>query len=202
MSAKFLVISDFHGSMKSLNKVKAAYHKYEPDFSVMCGDITHFGTIEEAVKILERIPTDVIGVTGNCDSGGIEHAFEDVGGKYIELKKVDKNGYSFIGLSGSNYSEEKVDVFKERAKDVDIYVFHQPPYGILDEASRGKHIGHKKLLGVVKENGPRLVLSGHVHEDRGKREQDGIIFMNPGPAGDGKLGLVDISAEKIDAKLI
>ncbi len=202
MSAKFLVISDIHGSMKSLNKVKAAYHKYEPDFSIICGDITHFGTREEAVKILERIPTEVIGVAGNCDPGGVEQAFEDVGGEYLELKKVDKNRLSFIGLSGSNYSEEKVDLFKERAEDVDIYVFHQPPYGMLDEVSRGKHIGHKKLFEVIRENRPKLVLSGHVHEDRGKEQWEGIIFMNPGPAGDDKLGLVNIDGEKIDAKLI
>jgi len=202
MSLKFLVISDIHGSMRSLNKIKAAYHKYEPDLSVVCGDITHFGTKEEAVKILERIPTEVIGVTGNCDPGGVEQAYEDVEGEYIELKKVEKNGFSFIGLSGSNYSEEKVDVFQERAEEVDVYVFHQPPYGILDEASRGKHIGHKGLLDVIKENRPELVLSGHVHEDRGKMERDGTIFMNPGPAGDDKQGFVNISEEKIDVKLI
>jgi len=203
MSAtKFLVISDIHGSKKSLNKIKAAYHKYEPDFSVVCGDITHFGTKEEAVKILERIPNDVIGVTGNCDPRGVEQAFEDVGGEYIELKKVQKNGFSFIGLSGSDYSEEKVEVFKDRAEGADIFVFHQPPYGILDEASRGKHIGNEKLLEVIEENRPKLVLSGHVHEDRGKKQRDGTIFMNPGPAGDDKLGLVNIDGKKIDAKLI
>ncbi len=202
MKLKLLVISDIHGAMKSVNKITAAYHKYDPDLSVICGDITHFGSRGDAVDILEKIPTEVIGVTGNCDPGGVEHAFGDVGGEYIELKKVEKADVSFIGLSGSDYSEEKIDLFKERSKNTDVYVFHQPPYGILDEASRGKHIGHKKLLDVVKENSPRLVLSGHVHEDRGKEKREGRIHMNPGPAGDDKLGLVDISEERIKTKLI
>lgn len=204
MPLKFLVISDIHGSMKSINKINAAYHKYDPDISVVCGDITHFGSKENAVNILKKIPTDIIGVIGNCDPGSVEGAFEEIDGEYIELKKVERDGVSFIGLSGSNYSEEKVEVFKERSKGVDVYVLHQPPYRILDEASRGKHIGDKKLLEVLNENDniPKLVLSGHVHEDRGTVKREGTVYMNPGPASDDKLGLVTIKGEKITAKLI
>ncbi|MFP4185304.1 MAG: metallophosphoesterase family protein [Thermoplasmata archaeon] len=202
MILKSLVISDIHGSMKATNKIKAAYHKYEPELSIICGDITHFGSKEEAVNILEKIPTDLIGVTGNCDPGGVEQAFEEVDGEYIELKSVERNGVSFIGLSGSNYSEEKLKVFKDRSKGIDAYVFHQPPYGILDEASRDKHIGNEGLLEVLNDNSPKLVLSGHVHEDRGTVEREGTVYMNPGPASDDKLGLVTINGEKISAKLI
>lgn len=202
MSIRFLVISDIHGAKKSLNKIKAAFHNYDPDFSVLCGDITHFGNKDDAVKILSKIPDGFIGVIGNCDHEDVMEAYEKTGGKYIELKRVDKEDISFIGLSGSDYSQEKVDVFRERSRGVDVYVFHQPPYGILDEASRGKHIGSKKLLPVIEENKPKLVLSGHVHEDRGKVEKDGTVYMNPGPAADDNLGLVEIEGEKVNAKFI
>ncbi len=203
MSPKFLVISDIHGSKKSLNKINAAFHKYDPDFSVLCGDITHFGKQEEAVDILDKIPTDdVLGVIGNCDPENIMHAYEEIGGEYIELKKVERRGLSFIGLSGSNYSQEKVDAFEDRSKGIDVFVFHQPPYGILDKASGNKHIGSKKLLPVVEENRPKLVLSGHVHEDRGIMEKESTVYMNPGPAADDNLGLVKIEDENVKAKLI
>ncbi|MBS3816865.1 MAG: metallophosphoesterase family protein [Candidatus Thermoplasmatota archaeon] len=202
MCAKFLVISDIHGSLKSLNKVRAAYHKYEPDFSVICGDITHFGSKEDAVDILEKIPTEIIGITGNCDKRGVEQAYPETDNRYIELKMVEKKGIDFIGLSGSKYSEEKVRTFKERAVGADVLVFHQPPYGYLDEASRGKHIGSKKLVSVVEELKPKLVLSGHVHEDRGTIREKGTVYMNPGPAGDDKLGFVEIEGEKVNAQLI
>ncbi|MBS3781812.1 MAG: metallophosphoesterase [Candidatus Thermoplasmatota archaeon] len=202
MATKFLVISDIHGSKRSLNKINAAYHKYEPDFSVLCGDITHFGKKKIAVEILEKIPTDVIGVLGNCDPGQIEQAYGETGEEYIELKITEKDDVTFIGLSGSNYSEEKVQTFAERSEGIDVFVSHQPVYGILDENSKGKHIGSEKLLPIIKKNEPKLVLSGHVHEDKGIVEKKGTVYMNPGPAADDNLGLVKIEDEKINAKLI
>ncbi|MFP3871567.1 MAG: metallophosphoesterase [Candidatus Aenigmatarchaeota archaeon] len=202
MACKILVISDIHGSMRCLNRIKAAYHKYGFNFGVVCGDITHFGRKEDAVEILEKMPTEVIGVLGNCDPPIVEEAYEETGNEYIELKMTERKGIDFIGLSGSKYSGEKVEAFKERADGADVYVFHQPPYGYLDEASRGKHIGSKRLVPVVTENSPRLVLSGHVHEDRGVLEQDGTVFMNPGPAGSDNLGLVEIDEENIETWLI
>jgi Icc-related predicted phosphoesterase len=36
------------------------------------------------------------------------------------------------------------------------------------------------------------VLSGHIHEDRGIVEKDGIIYMNPGPAKEGYSGLLEL----------
>ncbi len=202
MSLKLLVISDIHGSMRCLNKIKAAHHKYGSDLGVICGDITHFGDKEEAVKILENMPTDVIGVLGNCDPAGVELAYHETDNDYIELKVVKKAGIDFVGLSGSNYSKDKVDVFRDRSEGVDVYVFHQPPYGYLDEASKGKHIGSKELLPVIEKNKPRVVLSGHVHEHRGVLEKDGTIFMNPGPAGNDELGLLEIDEKKVRYKLI
>lgn len=202
MSTRILVISDIHGSMRSLNKIKAAYHKYDFDFGVICGDITHFGNKEDAVEILEKMPTEVIGILGNCDPATVEQAYEETDDWYIELKMATKRGIDFIGLSGSKYSEDKVEVFKERSKGADVFVLHQPPYGYLDEASRGKHIGSKKLLPVVEDNQPKIVLSGHVHEDRGVMEEKGTVFMNPGPAGEDKLGLLEIDGEKVKPKLI
>jgi len=202
MSAKFLVISDIHGSKKSLNKINAAFHRYDPDFSVICGDITHFGDKEQAVEILDKIPIEVIGVIGNCDPEIVHQAFDETGGEYIELKRVEKDGISFIGLSGSDYSTEKVEAFKERSDGIDVFVFHQPPYGVLDEASKNKHMGSDKLPSVIEENKPKLVLSGHVHEDRGIIEKEETIYMNPGPASDDNLGLVKIENGEVDVKLI
>ncbi len=202
MSSRFLVISDIHGSERCLNKIIAAYHKYEPDFSVVCGDITHFGPMEKGKEILEKIPTDVLGIIGNCDPRSLVQAYEDAEEEYIELKEVEREGISFIGLSRSSYSEEKMEVYEERSKDIDVFVVHEPPYGHLDNASQNKHIGSEELLEVVEKNKPRLVLSGHVHEDRGILEQGRTTYVNPGPASDDNLALIKMKGDKVKAKLI
>ncbi len=202
MSTKFLVISDIHGNERSLNKIKACYHKYDPDFSVICGDITNFGPFQDAVKILERIPTDIIGIIGNCDPNSVIQAYEEVEEEYIELKLTEKEGLDFIGLSGSSYSDDKLKTFEKRAGSADVFVLHQPPYNTLDKTSKGKHIGDKYLRTIIQNKEPKLVLSGHVHESRGIVEKEETMFMNPGPAMEDKLGLVKIKQNKLIPKLI
>lgn len=202
MTTKFLVISDIHGNERCLNKIRASYHKYEPDFSVVCGDITHFGPPQDAMNILERIPTDVIGIIGNCDPESVIQAYAEAEEEYIELKITQKGDLDFIGLSGSSYSEDKLQTFERRGSVSDVFVFHQPPYDILDKTSKGEHIGNKDLKPMIEKLEPKLVLSGHVHEDRGIVEEENTTFMNPGPAMDDKLGLVEIEDDTIDAKLI
>lgn len=202
MSLKLLVISDIHGEKKSLNRIKAAYHNHDPDIAVICGDITHFGDMKEAVGYLEKIPLDVIGVIGNCDPIGVEEAYKEVGADYIHLNPVGIDGVKFIGLSGSNYSDEILKEFKELSRDSDVFVLHQPPYSYLDKTSRGKNIGNEKLLSIIDENKPRLVLSGHVHEDKGIIEEEETIYLNPGPAHNDNLSIVEISKDGIKVKLI
>ncbi|MGM0405610.1 MAG: metallophosphoesterase, partial [Thermoplasmatota archaeon] len=48
MRLKVLVVSDIHGSIKSINRINAVIHNHEPEMLVVCGDITNFGDKEEA----------------------------------------------------------------------------------------------------------------------------------------------------------
>ncbi len=204
MPTKLLVISDVHGSMKSLNRIKAVYHKEEPDLAVICGDITHFGPKEMASKFLSRMDLNAIGVIGNCDPPEVKDVYEENDGTYLHLNPTRKNGISFLGLSGSKHDKETLKRFRgiSLSNDIDVFVLHQPPYGYLDKASRGKHLGEEALLPMIDEAEPRLVLSGHVHEDRGIIEERNTIYLNPGPASDDNLGIVEIDSKGIDARLV
>jgi len=202
MSLKLLVISDIHGEKKSLNRIKAAYHNHDPDLTVVCGDITHFGNKNDAVEYLEKIPTDIIGVVGNCDPKGVEEAYKEVGAQYLHLNTVKIDGTEFVGISGSNYSQEDLDKFKKLSMDSNVFVLHQPAYGYLDKASREKNIGNQDLLSIIDNNEPKLVLSGHVHEDRGIIDEQDTVYLNPGPAHEDNLAVVEISNNNIRAELI
>lgn len=92
--------------------------------------------------------------------------------------------------------------FKELSSDADVFVLHQPSYSYLDKTSRGKNIGDRGLLPIIDENKPRLVLSGHVHEDKGIIEEDKTVYLNPGPANNDNFALVEISKDGISGNLI
>ena len=203
MKVRLLVISDIHGSDRAINPIIAAYHNHKPDLLIVNGDITNFGTKEDAVSILDKFPIPPLGVTGNCDQNrGISESYAEVGGVNLHLNPIEHDGIRFLGLSGSKYSSEELKEFESLAELGDIFVLHSPPYGFLDEASRGKHIGEEGLLSIIEKKSPRLVLSGHVHESRGVEDDGVTIYLNPGPAMDDNLAIVDIDEDEIIPRLI
>ncbi len=63
--------------------------------------------------------------------------------------------------------------------DTDILITHGPPYGILDETTRGELVGCEDLLEVIQQRvKPRLHVFGHIHESYGKTEIDETTFVN------------------------
>ena len=64
-------------------------------------------------------------------------------------------------------------------EDTDILVVHGPPKGILDKVVRGaEHVGCELLRDRILEVRPKIVSFGHIHEDRGMIEIDGITYIN------------------------
>jgi hypothetical protein len=68
-----------------------------------------------------------------------------------------------------------------------ILLSHVPPYRYLDKAHSGKHIGSKILLKAIKENHPKLVLCGHIHEAKGRVKIGKTEVYNLGSCGDYKI---------------
>ena len=63
--------------------------------------------------------------------------------------------------------------------DTDVLITHGPPHGILDQTVRGKlNVGCEDLLEAVYRVKPKLHVFGHIHEVKGRKEYDGITFIN------------------------
>jgi len=61
-----------------------------------------------------------------------------------------------------------------------IYLSHVPPYGYLDRASSGEHIGHRQLFQHLDRLGwpEALVICGHVHECFGMIQRGNTVMVN------------------------
>lgn len=59
------------------------------------------------------------------------------------------------------------EIYKKIPEDVNIIISHGPVYGIHDivEYPHSKHAGSKELASRVKEIKPKLIVSGHLHDD-------------------------------------
>jgi putative phosphoesterase len=198
---KILAIADIHGAQYRLNLVLKNIERYSPDLVVICGDITQFGPGDVAKNFLDQIPIDTIVVTGNIDTLDVEKAIDDSKAVKIELKKVLRKGLPFVGVSGINPDHFKMLEDKKMIDNKTVLVTHVPPFNTKDKIFIGIHGGSKELRTLIDKYTPRLVLSGHIHEDPGFVKIGKTIVVNCSMGKRGEGALIDID-DDVSVKML
>ena len=207
---RILSVADIHGSQYRLNTVLNNIGKYSPDLVVICGDITQFGPGEVATNFLNQIPVETFAIPGNIDTSEVGPAICKSKAENIDLKRVVKNGISFVGIGGTipsplsniiisdKYSKKPIDhVIDEKS----ILVTHEPPFKTQDKVFIGHHAGSKELKELVEKYKPRLVLCGHAHEDPGMTTFHESVIVNCSMGKRTEGALIEIN-EEIDVKIL
>lgn len=205
------MVSDFHGDIKAFQGASFQAEDDHADIVVVCGDITHFGSLCEAKNLLStlvRLRVPVYFVPGNCDPASMTGVdFEGV--RCIHGVCQIHEDLMFIGVGGSlispfqtnfELSEKEIEeVLNQGFKQVQsrrwlILVSHNPPNDTkVDVTYSGEHIGSISLRRFIEDKKPSIVFCGHVHESRGIDHICDTIIMNPGSAKDGYYALADFN---------
>ena len=208
---KFLVITDLHQNTDMIPRFNELIGEKGAEFVLFLGDVTDFGTGEQAADIISRIDSKVYAIPGNCDPLDLPEKIRDVA---VDMhgNAADIGGYRLVGLGGSNITifhtafelEEDAlyDGLRRNACEGMILMTHAPSFGILDEIPSGANVGSPAIKRIVDEFHPILALSGHIHEAIGCKVIDGTTFVNPGPAKEGYCAVVDITDGKVGVELI
>ena len=72
---RILVTTDFHGDAEAFRKTALKAKQSKTDIIVICGDITHFGSIQNGRELLTFLlepNVPVLFVPGNCDPPELE----------------------------------------------------------------------------------------------------------------------------------
>jgi len=217
-----LVCGDIHDSRQGIRTIRDFHRELRPALTIICGDITNFGDGRKARKILDALPGRIMAVPGNCDPPGVLDGIDASRAENLHGRRIEFSGFSFAGMGGSpmrygtpfELDDETVrGMLVPLVEDLDVLVLHSPPYGHVDIARHGEHLGNPVVADVLKSTNagyfpPRLVLSAHVHEsrgiERGDGAEEGMTFINPGPAKDGCAALVSLGGKKdvVDAILL
>lgn len=124
--------------------------------------------------------------------------------KFTGKSKIQNQNFIFFDViyedSTMMNGDSKKDFFKNRVKSNNsrenklnnllrenpnsILIAHNPPYGFVDKAYTGKHVGSKILLSAIKKYKPKLVLCGHIHEAKGTANIGKTPIYNLGWHGD------------------
>ena len=100
---KILVGTDFHGNEGAFEQFAGRAEEERADILVVCGDITHFGTLQEARNLLSllaglRVP--VLFVPGNCDPPSLT-GVDIEGATCIHGRNISYEDTIFLGVGGS-----------------------------------------------------------------------------------------------------
>lgn len=217
---KLLVGTDFHGFKPAFEFLAKEADKQSADAIIVCGDITNFGTFENAKSLLSTLANaniPVFFVPGNCDPPSITSLNLD------NLRCIHGVGASFrdlllLGVGGSpitpfntffEMSEEEIyRVLQTCLSSIDdktrlyhemLIVSHSPPKNTrLDKTVFGLHVGSESLRKFIEEYEPLAVLCGHIHEAKGEDTLGKTLIINPGPARHGNYAI--LHAEKNNVK--
>ncbi len=194
---KLLAITDLHGSRKSLKKILA--HAGPVDLVLLGGDITHFGTPDEAEELIEaaRLACPaVLAVSGNCDSAEIECRLDRLGVSLHGRGRVHQ-GVGLLGLAAMppwrrgmyQFTEPQLAEFlaagwsELAGAEPRVVLSHAPPKAEkVDRVLLGRHVGSTALRAMIDQRQPELVLCGHVHEGRGLETMGRTTVVNCGAA--------------------
>lgn len=211
-----LAVTDIHGRKDLFRRILEQTE--HPDLLCIGGDLTDFGTVADAEEIVDlagEFSDRVFAVAGNCDSREIDQMLTDRGisvhGEGEVVEEIGIFGVSAMPIWNNTmyeFTEEEIDVYLKAAHSMvedcehKIMISHTPPVRSgVDEIRSGEAVGSSSVRSWVEDSEPDLVLSGHVHEARGKNELEATQVVNCGPAKTGSYARIHFSPPECSVKM-
>ena len=91
-------------------------------------------------------------------------------------------------------------LYDRMSSDKRFAVIHQPPKDTELDIADGNHVGSREVRSLIEEKDFQLLLTGHIHESRGRDELAGTLMVNPGPVMEGYYGVAEVN-EEIEVEL-
>ncbi|MEM2913292.1 MAG: metallophosphoesterase [Candidatus Bathyarchaeia archaeon] len=218
---KILAGTDFHGFKPAFEAFAQKAENSGVNIVILCGDITNFGTEQQARSLLSplsRLSVPVIFVPGNCDPPSLTNINLD-NIRCVHGSGIIHANFAFIGVGGSpktpfntllEMSEGEIyGTLQKSLKDLGdrinnsqtILISHAPPKNTkLDTTSLGGHVGSISVRKFIEEYKPALTLCGHIHEAKGADKIGETLIVNPGPSKQGNYAIIDVLDGSIDVK--
>jgi len=194
---RLVLISDTHG----LHDGFASRHGGLPDGDVLvhAGDFTKRGRLDEVRAFADWVAgtgfAHTIVVAGNHDflfqkqPELARELLEAVPGLvYLEHETAEVAGLRIFGSPWQPWfcdwafnlprGEQLARRWRQVPSDLDLFVTHSPPFGVLDLCDHGERVGCEALRDELPRIAPKLHAFGHIHEARGVVERDGRVSVN------------------------
>ena len=214
---KIVSFGDVHMATRNLRRMAEVLR--DTDLIIVSGDLTNFGGIDDARKVLDdvrRACPHVLALPGNLDRHEVT-PFLEAEGIALHGKGVVVDGIGIFGCGGSNltpfntpteltedeiYETLKLGYANVRDCRPLLMVCHTPPYETkCDRIVGGKAVGSTAARRFIEEAKPDLCISGHIHESAAIDEIGPTKIINAGPFKGGGYIVIYANAPRLEAKL-
>lgn len=217
---RIIGVADLHGHVDQLSRLK----ELNADLIAFCGDLHNSGTLQEARPVaqsLANLGPPVFIIPGNMDPKGfVLDLWQELGLIVLHGKSCQLEDTGFIGLGGmAIHNPMRIsdltrfylpeEVYKSLANAYmeisdlprKVVLSHQPPRGARDTVHSGVAVGSLSLRRFVDDFRPKLLICGHIHEDKGRTELGKTTVVNVGEMRRGHAALIEMD-EKVKVEWI
>lgn len=205
---RLLLLTDIHGDVEKLEKI---VEREEYDAVLCAGDLSDAREFEdyetqlgEVLDVFEQQGKMTKAVPGNMDPE--EECVRELIQRRMNIHKkiASFEDFEAVGFGGgitpfgTPFEPEGADIknaletlYQRMKSDRRFAVIHQPPANTDLDVADGEHVGSEEVRELIDEKDFELVLTGHIHESRGREEIGNTVVVNPGPVLDGYYGVVE-----------
>jgi Icc-related predicted phosphoesterase len=194
MAYKALGFSDIHGHKKGLDYIGEQVEKHKPDLVLIAGDATDYSNPAASFELLDTLGVEVFLVPGNMDRFGSVSGYSNL--MNIHGVREERGEIGFVGFGAVHMGDlDLAEFLAPMVQSGDVFVTHFPAKGYNDRAYNGANAGSERIARAVRELDFRMLLSGHIHESPGIIQDEGVYYVNPGPAYEHRGVLVTLDHE-------
>ena len=193
---QLLLFSDVHNDHDACDRL--VERAPEVDVVVGAGDFcTMRRGLSPMIDRLSAIRTPTVLVPGNSESvEELRDACADWDAAHVlHGDAVTLAGQPFFGIGGGipvtpfgtwsyDFTEDQATELLRDCPNGAVLVSHSPPHNVVDQDSRGQHLGSTAVRAAIERTQPRLTVCGHIH---GSWEETGTLagtpVVNAGPNG-------------------
>jgi Icc-related predicted phosphoesterase len=207
---KVLLVTDIHGDVENLSKI---LDKEEYDAVLCAGDLSdanEFSDYEsqllEVLEAFDRQGKLTKAVPGNMDPEEkcVKHLIErrmNIHKKIASFEEFEAVGFGGgktpfktpFEPEGAEIKQALETLYGRMKSDRKFAVIHQPPANTSLDVVEGDHVGSEKVRELIEQKDFEFVLTGHIHESRGRDTVAGTEVVNPGPVMEGYYGIAEVN---------
>ena len=214
---RVLLLTDIHGETGKLEKI---VEREQFDAALCAGDLSdarefddYEGKLEEVLDVFEKQGKMTKAVPGNMDPE--EECVRMLIQRRMNIHKkiASFEDFEAVGFgggitpfgtpfepSGKEIASAIETLYSRMKNDRRFAVIHQPPAESKVDIADGDHVGSQEVREAIEEKDFELLLTGHIHESRGRDSISGTEVVNPGPVLEGYYAVAE-TGEGLDIEM-